>query len=568
MADEPADPAVVESAPAAEAEAAEPGTPPAEEQAAPPAEEPVAEEPVEEPAEPAEPAAEPAPVEEPAAPVADEPTTEDPAAEEPGATLAEAPAAEAPAESVAAGDVAALIVPPGEDPVDKVTICHRTDSYSNPYVVITPAANAEVGGQPSAIGHGEEHLGPIFYPDIPKHTEWGDIVPAFYYNDGGESDPEFFPGLNWDAEGQAIYENDCALPQPPPPPTMKVEYTTCVGYDGDDPSLTVTLEGLRANLDYRVTVSNQDGVVDVWVIPAGTSGTVSNVWDPIPGGSYTVVFEQSIVEGVWEVVDEESFTVEECLVLDVTVAAIGCSLGYDGDALVSLSGLVVDEEYDWVLIGDDYFAEGTLVAEAESMDVPFGDLAPGNYLLEIGWPAGEEPIVLADATFFVEPCPPDVTVTVTQCPAYGGTGSAVVHLTSLVEGLTYEVWVIDENDVVQGGVQAVVGDATHMADVEFTDLPADMSYDVYVYAPWEPPGGMSEWGEVDYWELNAHTSFTLDPCPPKPHEPGKPATPAGLAETGAGGTGGLLAASMVLLGLGGAALIAQRHRAAGARTKE
>ena len=52
----------------------------------------------------------------------------------------------------------------------------------------------------------------IFFSGIEE--QWGDIIPPFYYDDGGE-EPAFFPGLNWDADGQAIYENDCVMPEPP-----------------------------------------------------------------------------------------------------------------------------------------------------------------------------------------------------------------------------------------------------------------------------------------------------------------------------------------------------------------
>ena len=64
-----------------------------------------------------------------------------------------------------------------------------------------------------------------------KHPE--DIIPPFNYNGGS------FPGLNWDAEGQAIYENGCVLPAPRPEPigvfgscvsTSGATYTAVFGY--------------------------------------------------------------------------------------------------------------------------------------------------------------------------------------------------------------------------------------------------------------------------------------------------------------------------------------------------
>ncbi|CAN5708413.1 hypothetical protein BH24CHL5_BH24CHL5_02020 [soil metagenome] len=83
--------------------------------------------------------------------------------------------------------------PPGNN----LTICHATPAEVNPYVVITPSISSEgfVEG-----GHSD-------------HT--GDIIPPYYYAPTGFH----YDGLNWDAEGQAIYENDCNVPEPTAPPT-------------------------------------------------------------------------------------------------------------------------------------------------------------------------------------------------------------------------------------------------------------------------------------------------------------------------------------------------------------
>jgi hypothetical protein len=87
------------------------------------------------------------------------------------------------------------------DPEHLITLCHRTDSYTNPYVVITvDVASVEFQGH-------DTHDGPVFYADIPKHTEWGDIIPPFDF--GGDN---HYGGKNWTAEGQAFWNNDCTTP--------------------------------------------------------------------------------------------------------------------------------------------------------------------------------------------------------------------------------------------------------------------------------------------------------------------------------------------------------------------
>ncbi|WP_448808671.1 hypothetical protein [Agromyces bauzanensis] len=515
-------PAAADELPPAAAEQATPAT----DTATPPADEPApaTEDPAPTPAE--DPAT--APAEEPAAPV-------DQAA--PPADVALEPADEAAAqESAAEAPVVALLVPPGDEVVDKVEICHRTDSYKNPYVINEPNANGDVDG------HATEHVGPVFYPEIPKHTEWGDIIPPFYYGD--PEDPSFFPGLNWDAEGQAIYENDCVVPTEVP--ELVITPMSCVE-GGPNGQLDFTLGPLLVNLDYRVIIWDSADMNVAEFGWSGVSGEVNGSAD-LPPGDYTITVEQSIIVDVWELIDEQSFTIEECLAVEAV--ATGCSLGDDGTALVSLSGLIVDEDYDWSLMGDGVDIADTLTAPSESLDVPFGDLPPGSYTFTITWTGNEE--VTATATFFVEPCQPVISVVVTECPAYGGEGSALLKLSNLVEGVEYDVWVTakgDEHGTVYDGVKTVTGDATHVAEVDVSPLAAGKDYTAWVHAVWADSD--------DEFELHASADFSLKPCPAAP---AKPVTPAGLAVTGTSDPTGPIAAALLLLGLGGAALVAGARR--------
>jgi hypothetical protein len=102
----------------------------------------------------------------------------------------------------------ALATKPG--PLHKVTICHRTHSETNPYVVETVDEASVDGDNGNDHGQGDhlfEHTGPVWYPGAKADgVFWGDIIPPFY-SDG--STLTGYPSLNWNADGQAIFDNGC-----------------------------------------------------------------------------------------------------------------------------------------------------------------------------------------------------------------------------------------------------------------------------------------------------------------------------------------------------------------------
>ena len=86
---------------------------------------------------------------------------------------------------------------------DQITICHRTNSDENPYVVNHPANEGVLNG------HFTQHNELVIWEPGLKDNGimWGDIIPPF---DGNQ-------GLNWNAEGQAIFNNGCVPPGFVPP---------------------------------------------------------------------------------------------------------------------------------------------------------------------------------------------------------------------------------------------------------------------------------------------------------------------------------------------------------------
>lgn len=80
----------------------------------------------------------------------------------------------------------------------KVTICHRTNSTTNPYRLIT-VDEASVDG----LGNGDHfasHTGPVWDPSQRNGGDWGDIIPPI---------AGVHAGLNWTAEGRLFWEQGC-----------------------------------------------------------------------------------------------------------------------------------------------------------------------------------------------------------------------------------------------------------------------------------------------------------------------------------------------------------------------
>jgi hypothetical protein len=161
------------------------------------------------------------------------------------------------------------------DPEHTITLCHATDSYSNPY--ITESVDV---ASPLFQGH-DGHNGPIFFAAIPKDTKWGDIIPAFDFGPGLQ-----YAGKNWTAEGQAIQAHDCTAPDAVTTTTTTEDTTTTTTEDTTTTTTTTTTTPVSVSPTTASAGPTIGGL-------GGTDPSTTGVVTPAATGSGTLPFTGS-----------------------------------------------------------------------------------------------------------------------------------------------------------------------------------------------------------------------------------------------------------------------------------
>ena len=203
--------------------------------------------------------------------------------------------------------------------VDKVQICHRTNANTHPYEINEPDANGDVSGH-------ADHTGPVWNETLKaQHIRWGDIIPPFTHSGG------FFPGLNFDAEGQAIFENDCEPVEPPDQEFGSLTITKTVVAPSD------AVGPLPSSFTVHVECDDLVTSVDVTFPASGGAGTPSTIED-IEAGSTCIVTE------------------------DTTTFPPGAVVTYD-PAGANTTGVIVDANEDVAVGVTNTFAASPAAAE-------------------------------------------------------------------------------------------------------------------------------------------------------------------------------------------------------------
>lgn len=154
----------------------------------------------------------------------------------------------------------------GADRPDKVTVCHRTASHSNPYVMIwvdQHAVDGDLGNDHGRGDHYMEHLGPIGPVAV---GEWGDIIPAV---------AGVHEGRNWTSEGQAIFRNGCN-------PATPVLTTTSSPTSTTSPSSTTTAAAPTTTAAAATTTTTTAAAATTTTTTAAAATTTTTTAAPAP----------------------------------------------------------------------------------------------------------------------------------------------------------------------------------------------------------------------------------------------------------------------------------------------
>lgn len=166
---------------------------------------------------------------------------------------------------------------------NKVDICHRTNSVSNPYNKNNVDENAADGVAGNSNGntpdHFGEHKGPLFdpaNPPPPPHNgdQWGDIIPPIV---GAHS------GLNWTTQGQVVWANNCEYVSSSLTPTLT---DTATPTPTQTPGPTATPGGTGGTGGGTGGPSSTTTTINPTTIPARGGGQVLGVSTLAPTGIF------------------------------------------------------------------------------------------------------------------------------------------------------------------------------------------------------------------------------------------------------------------------------------------
>ncbi|MDQ1600448.1 MAG: hypothetical protein QOD68_1922 [Actinomycetota bacterium] len=246
----------------------------------------------------------------------------------------------------------------------KVTLCHRTNSENNPYVVIT----IDKAGV-FKTGHDGHDEGGVYQPgDKANGVRWGDIIPAFDYYAGPQDETagtlSHYDGLNNTAAGLDVLANGCQVPG-----------------EGEQPEPSGSLSGSCADDAFVVTGStDEDGADDARFrltiagqAPVEVSGDFSKT--VMADAGTVVTLEYQLGDGAWTSTGE-TITVTDCTPAQPTPAtgAFGVACDTDGTAngVVTIGTLATHDNTGSYELRATPGVTTANVTTGQQIDVPLG----------------------------------------------------------------------------------------------------------------------------------------------------------------------------------------------------
>jgi uncharacterized repeat protein (TIGR01451 family) len=217
----------------------------------------------------------------------------------------------------------------------KVTLCHRTNSENNPYVVIT----IDKAGV-FKTGHDGHDEGGVYQPgDKANGVRWGDIIPAFDYyaspQDENAGTLSHYDGLNNTAAGLDVLATGCLVPGEGAPPAPSGSLNGACA-DGAFVVTGSTDDDGAADVRFRLTIAGQQ--------PVEVSGDFSKTVSADAGT--VVTLEYQLAGGAWTSTGETA-TVTDCAQSQPTPATgefqVACDTDGTANAVVTIGALATHD---------------------------------------------------------------------------------------------------------------------------------------------------------------------------------------------------------------------------------
>ena len=191
-----------------------------------------------------------------------------------------------------------------------VPVCHANSDEKEPYVLENPDIS-QVGYLGDTSGHAGHGNDGVWYPGAKADKfNWGDIIAPYDYKPDDATPNFHYDGLNWTAEGQAIFNNGCVAPTHAP--AIHIEKSASL----------IAVQAPGGPVTYTFVVTNTGNV------PLTTVSVSDDKCSPV-----TYVSGDTNGDSKLDLTESWTYTCTEQITEDTT--NIGVATGHDGETTVT-----------------------------------------------------------------------------------------------------------------------------------------------------------------------------------------------------------------------------------------